>query len=135
MRLRLAILAMLIPCVLLLAEPISGGAQSLSSKIDAKRHAIDQDRSHERVLTADIQGFSSRISSLEGDIGNLQARESEIQADLDAKLGRLVQIQSDLRSERARLVRLRAELATGRRQLAARLVELYKADSPDILTV
>ena len=40
-----------------------------------------------------------------------------------------------LESARDRLERLRTELATARRVLAARLVEIYKADSPDALTV
>ena len=37
--------------------------------------------------------------------------------------------------ERARLTRLRARLLVVRRALAARLVELYKADAPDVVTV
>ena len=40
-----------------------------------------------------------------------------------------------LEEARDRLERLRSELATARRVLAARLVEIYKADSPDALTV
>jgi murein DD-endopeptidase MepM/ murein hydrolase activator NlpD len=38
-------------------------------------------------------------------------------------------------SARDRLARLRSELATARRLLAARLVEIYKSDTPDALTV
>ena len=44
-------------------------------------------------------------------------------------------IQRDLRAERRRLVRLRARLAQARTALAQRLVELYQADKPDIVTV
>ena len=58
-----------------------------------------------------------------------------MQADLDAKLARLAAIQRDLRAERARLARLRARLAEARVILARRLVDLYKADNPDVLTV
>ena len=44
-------------------------------------------------------------------------------------------IQEDLRRERLRLARLRARLAEARAALAKRLVELYKADQPDLVTV
>ena len=40
-----------------------------------------------------------------------------------------------LRQERIRLVKLRARLAESRAALAERLVELYKADKPDVVTV
>ena len=40
-----------------------------------------------------------------------------------------------LEAARDRLARLRSELATARRVLAARLVEIYKSDAPDALTV
>ena len=58
-----------------------------------------------------------------------------LQADLDRKRAELVQIQAELRDERARLARLRARLVVTRRALATRLVEMYKADRPDVLTV
>ena len=44
-------------------------------------------------------------------------------------------MQRKLREERARLTRLRARLLVVRRALAQRLVELYKADAPDAITV
>jgi murein DD-endopeptidase MepM/ murein hydrolase activator NlpD len=44
-------------------------------------------------------------------------------------------VQADLRAERARLARLRARLLEARRTLSQRLVELYKADKPDVVTV
>ena len=44
-------------------------------------------------------------------------------------------MQRKLREERARLTRLRARLLVVRRALAERLVELYKADAPDAITV
>ena len=44
-------------------------------------------------------------------------------------------MQDDLRRERIRLARLRERLAEARAALADRLVELYKADKPDVVTV
>ena len=47
----------------------------------------------------------------------------------------LLAVRDRLEGARDRLERLRSELVTARRVLAARLVEIYKADSPDALTV
>ena len=54
---------------------------------------------------------------------------------LDRKRAELARIQEDLRRERLRLARLRARLAEARTALSKRLVELYKADQPDLVTV
>jgi murein DD-endopeptidase MepM/ murein hydrolase activator NlpD len=58
-----------------------------------------------------------------------------VQGDLDAARSELASIQEDLRAERRRLVRLRKRLAEARKALATRLVELYQADEPDVITV
>ncbi len=65
----------------------------------------------------------------------LQTRQVNLQADLDAKRAELADIQERLRQERLRLARLRARLAEAKVALAARLVEIYKSDEPDMVTV
>ena len=89
----------------------------------------------ERVLTSTIETYSRRINLLQGDITTLQERQYKIEADLAAKRAELSRIQQDLRKERARLTRLRARLAESRAALSARLVHLFKADEPDMVTV
>ena len=58
-----------------------------------------------------------------------------IEADLERKRAELARLQDLLREERIRLVKLRARLAESRAALSDRLVELYKADEPDVVTV
>ena len=136
MRLRLLIAAVTVPLVLWALLPlVAAGKPSLSSRIQDKRDQIAGKKSTERVLSTSIASYSSRIGDLQSDITRLSARQAAIQADLDAKLARLAAIQRDLRAERARLARLRARLAEARVLLARRLVDLYKADNPDVLTV
>ena len=136
MRLRLLIAAVTVPLVLWALLPlVAAGKPSLSSRIQDKRDQIAGRKSTERVLSTSIASYSSRIGDLQSDITRLSARQAAIQADLDAKLARLAAIQRDLRAERARLARLRARLAEARVLLARRLVDLYKADNPDVLTV
>jgi peptidoglycan hydrolase CwlO-like protein len=87
------------------------------------------------VLTSDISSQTNRINTLQTDITRLSARQQKLQTSLDAKRRELAAVQSKLRQERARLTRLRARLLVVRRALSARLVELYKADAPDVITV
>jgi murein DD-endopeptidase MepM/ murein hydrolase activator NlpD len=110
-------------------------AASLGNKIDQKRRAIEQKKSRERVLSTTVTRYSHKIGALQSDITVLQTKQVRIQGDLDAKRAELARIQEELRQERIRLARLRARLAEARVALAGRLVELYKADKPDVVTV
>ena len=65
----------------------------------------------------------------------LQTKQVRLEANLEAKRAELAQIQEDLRRERLRLARLRKRLAEARVELANRLVQIYKEDSPDVVTV
>jgi peptidoglycan DL-endopeptidase CwlO len=140
---RLGLLAVVVatPLALWAVLPIasSGSPQSraakLQDRIEAKRGAIEQKKGRERVLSSDIASYSRRIESLQGDIDTLQSRQARIEADLADKRAELERLQRRLREERERLQRLRARLAEARVTLAARLVEMYKADRPDMVTV
>jgi murein DD-endopeptidase MepM/ murein hydrolase activator NlpD len=140
-RIGLLVAVALLPLVLWAALPVlSTGsprsrAAALGSKIDQKRKQIAAKKGRERVLSSTVARYSKRISSLQGDITVLQRKQVAIQGDLDAKRAELARIQEDLRQERIRLARLRARLAEARIALAGRLVELYKADKPDVVTV
>jgi murein DD-endopeptidase MepM/ murein hydrolase activator NlpD len=107
----------------------------IQKKIDRKEAQLRYHRGRERVLTSDIAGYTRQINALQSDITRLQTRQVRIESDLSAKRAELARIQERLRQERLRLVRLRARLAEARTALANRLVELYKADRPDIVTV
>jgi murein DD-endopeptidase MepM/ murein hydrolase activator NlpD len=108
---------------------------SLQSRIEQKQSRLDQVNGRARVLSTDISGLTQRIDRLQGTITTLQRREDAIQSDLDAKRAELQRTQDELRRVRARLVELRARLRRSRAVLADRLVELYKSDQPDIVSV
>jgi peptidoglycan DL-endopeptidase CwlO len=137
-RLCLLLAVVLMPLALWTALPLISGAQSpgsLQRKIDRKRAQIERHKGRERVLTTDITAFTRKISALQSDITRLQSKQVRLQTSLDAKRAELAQIQEDLRRERLRLARLRARLAEAKVALANRLVEIYKADDPDVVTV
>ncbi|HEX2084528.1 MAG TPA: peptidoglycan DD-metalloendopeptidase family protein [Solirubrobacteraceae bacterium] len=135
MRLRVLIACLLAPAALWALLPMPSSGQRLQDKIDSTREEIDRKKGTERVLSSDIAAYTSRITTLQSKIGGLQSRQARIQADLDAKKAELVRLQGQLRDERARLTRLRERLAEAREMLARRLVEIYKADKPDVLSV
>lgn len=142
MRLRsVLLLAVLVPLALWAALPLVSSASpeatvsSLQGKIDKKQTQLDKVNGRAQVLTSDISGLTKRIEALQGTITTLQQRQNAIQADLDGKRAELERTQRELRRVRARLVKLRARLAHARVVLADRLVELYKSDQPDIVSV
>jgi peptidoglycan DL-endopeptidase CwlO len=137
-RLCLLLAVVALPLALWSALPLVSGAQNpdaIQRKIDRKRAQIQWRKGRERVLTSDISAFTHKIGALQSDITTLQTKQVRLQTSLDAKRAELARIQEDLRRERLRLARLRARLAEAKVALANRLVELYKADKPDVVTV
>lgn len=118
-----------------LVLPLPGLSAPLSDRIDQKRAEVEEAEQEEGVLTTTIQGFSNRIDNLEGQIQAVQSRLERAQASLDRQKAELLEVRDRLEAARDRLARLRDELATARRLLAKRLVEIYKSDTPDALTV
>jgi peptidoglycan DL-endopeptidase CwlO len=142
MRLRVLLAGAVLPLALWALLPVlSQGAgpssrlQDLERKIETTQGKIGRRKGTERLLTTEISAYTARINRLQSRIGSLQQRQAAAQTDLAAKRAELTRIQDDLRSERRRLVRLRARLAEARQALAQRLVELYQADKPDLVTV
>jgi murein DD-endopeptidase MepM/ murein hydrolase activator NlpD len=118
-----------------LVLPLQGLSAPLSQRIEHKRAELAKVQHREGVLTSTIQRYSTRIESLQGQIAATQRRLDRAQASLDRQQAELIEVRNRLEEARDRLERLRSQLATARKVLAARLVEIYKADSPDALTV
>ena len=107
----------------------------LSKRIEEKRAQIEQKKQREGVLSTTIDRFNTRIDAVEGELRVTQRQLDRAQASLDAQKAELLAVRDRLEEARDRLETLRRELATARKVLAARLVEIYKADAPDVLTV
>jgi murein DD-endopeptidase MepM/ murein hydrolase activator NlpD len=118
-----------------LVLPLPGRSAPLSSRIEQKRQQIERHKAKEGVLSTTIQRFSARIDAVQGNIAATERRLSRVQGSLDRQKQKLLEVRNQLEAARDRLARLRSRLATARRVLAARLVEIYKADAPDALTV
>ncbi len=115
--------------------PMPGLSAPLSERIEETRSLVESKKYREHVLSQTIASYNVRIDALQGDINVLQRKETRVQATLDQKRAELLEVRNKLEEARERLARLRKELAVAEDALASRLVELYKADEPDALTV
>jgi murein DD-endopeptidase MepM/ murein hydrolase activator NlpD len=118
-----------------LVLPMPGTSAPLSSRIDQKKQQIQRHKAKEGVLSSTIQSYSSRIDAVQGQISATERRLNQVQNSLDHQKEKLLAVRNRLEAARDRLERLRSRLATARTVLAKRLVEIYKADAPDALTV
>jgi murein DD-endopeptidase MepM/ murein hydrolase activator NlpD len=118
-----------------LVLPLPGVSAPLSSRIEQKRAQIEDKKAQEGVLSTTIQRYGTRIDAVQGEISATEVRLERAQASLDAQKAELLEVRDRLEEAQDRLERLRSELVTARKVLAARLVEIYKADAPDALTV
>ncbi len=128
-----------VPIALALAAylllPLPGQSAPLSERIDKKRGQVEKKKQVEGVLSTTIQRYDNRIDSLQGEINGTEQQLAGVQTELDAKQAELLRVRDELEVARDRLERARAKLELAREALADRLVELYKADQPDALTV
>ena len=118
-----------------MALPMPGASSSLPGKIERKQRQVEKKRAREGVLTETISGYSSRIRGLQGDIRGYAQREAKLQGSLQQKRTEVQRVQDKLEVARDRLARLRARLGEATDVLSTRLVEIYKDDEPDVLTV
>jgi len=118
-----------------LALPLPGLSAPLSSRIEIARDKVQNKKYKEHVLSETIAVYAVKIRGLQGNIQGLQQREGLIQARLDGKQRELEVVRGELKQARKRLAHLRTNLKIAETALAARLVEMYKADHPDALTV
>ena len=121
--------------VAFLVLPLPGLSAPLSTRIDEKKDQIQRHKAKEGVLSTTIERFNTRIDAVQGEISATERQLARVQDSLDRQKAKLLAVRDKLEEARDRLERLRSELGTSRRVLAARLVEIYKADSPDALTV
>jgi murein DD-endopeptidase MepM/ murein hydrolase activator NlpD len=112
-----------------------GLSAPLSQRIEQTRSQLADKKYKEHVLSDTIASYNVRIDGLQGDINVLQRKQDRIQVTLDQKRAELLEVRGKLDEARDRLARLKKHLGVAEDALAARLVDLYKADEPDALTV
>jgi peptidoglycan hydrolase CwlO-like protein len=112
-------------------SPVPASGQSESTL----RDRIQSGRERERALSGAIAGLDRLLGSVGREVAIIQGRLDDVQATLDSAEARLGDTRAQLVRERARLAQLRRRLAEGREVLADQLVNGYKADRPDIVSL
>jgi murein DD-endopeptidase MepM/ murein hydrolase activator NlpD len=122
----LAVLLALLSAALLRDELAAG--QDLQSQLDAKEQKLNEVRERKGVLTTTISRYSGEIDQLEGEVALLRNREAAVEAELE-------RAERELHTQKERLIVLRAHLKRAMIVLKERLVAIYEAGTPDVLTV
>lgn len=125
------VVSLALAAVTLLALPTGLSAKSAAEL----QRDIARKRSKEGALTGDIQELSSKVRGLRGRIGALEAKQSSIEGELNRKLARQQNLADALDESRDRLAALKDRLKRSKVVLANRIVAVYKAGEPSILTV
>jgi murein DD-endopeptidase MepM/ murein hydrolase activator NlpD len=126
-------------CLALIAAlpMLSSGASisSINAKLEKKRAKLQKVKQREGVLTTDISALSGKIRGLSSEIATLRRREASAERTLAVKRAELARVQARYEREHLRYLKLRKELREAQRVLSSRLVEIYKSDPPDIVSV
>jgi murein DD-endopeptidase MepM/ murein hydrolase activator NlpD len=120
-------------CTLLLAGPAP--AEDLESKLEAKQSKLDEVVEKKGVLTTTISHYGDQIDRLTGEVAVIRSREEAVRTRLEAKQAELDEAVADLDVAKDHLAELRSRLKRALDALRDRLVAMYEAGSPDVLSV
>jgi murein DD-endopeptidase MepM/ murein hydrolase activator NlpD len=128
-----ALVAAAAACFLLLV----GGApaKTLYEEQEEKEAKLSEIRQHKGVLTTTISGYRKRIQRLTREVAALRRREAEVRARLAAKQAELDHAVAELDTAKKHLAAVRARLRRALVALRERLVAIYRAGTPDLLSV
>jgi septal ring factor EnvC (AmiA/AmiB activator) len=123
----LAGIAMLVVGVALAIPVTQSGAQS----IDELNARIASAQSQAQGLGAEIDAKGAELAAARSQAAAAAAREAELSAVLAQGQQREAELQVEVEQTEAHLAKTRARLHRALDELAARLVSIYKGDSPD----
>jgi murein DD-endopeptidase MepM/ murein hydrolase activator NlpD len=120
--------------VLLVAAPAAPAAD-LQTELEAKQSKLEKVEERKGVLSTTIAGFKDKIDRLTVEVADIRAREAAVRERLAAKQAELDEAVAVLDTAQGRLERARAHLKRALGALRARLVAMYEAGSPDVISV
>jgi murein DD-endopeptidase MepM/ murein hydrolase activator NlpD len=129
----LSVLAAL-TCVALVASP-AAPAQDLQSELEAKQSKLDEVHERKGVLTTTISRYGEEIDRLIGEVAAIRTREAAVQTRLAGKQTELDGAVAVLEQAKGRLERVRSHLQRALSTLRNRLIAMYEAGTPDLLSV
>jgi len=130
---RLVLPAALLLLVLCLVA--SAPAKTLREKLDATQGKLSHVRESQSALAATIAEQNQAIDSMLGEVSQLRQEQEALESELEDKQGELDRATAELDAEKRRLERIRERLQRALDVLRDRLVAIYEAGSPDVLSV
>jgi murein DD-endopeptidase MepM/ murein hydrolase activator NlpD len=115
------------------AEPAP--AADLQSKLEEKEQKLSHVRSRHGVLSTTISHYDRRIDALTAQVAALRTEEAAVRSRLTAKQAELDRAMAELGVARDHLAVVRARLHRALVTLRRRLIAIYEAGSPDVLSV
>ena len=112
-----------------------GLSEPLSQRIEKKRAQIEEKKQQEGVLTTTITGLSNRIDGIQGRSTRPSSASTARRSASTTSATSCSACATGWRGEGPALAAARPSSRGASKVLAARLVEIYKADEPDALTV
>ena len=107
----------------------------LQERLDRTQEQLGEVEERQGVLTSEISELNDRIGALEDQVADLRAQEVAAEAKLAEKQAALDEAIAVLGRARDRLLVLRARLQRALVELSDRLVAIYEAGSPDLVSV
>jgi septal ring factor EnvC (AmiA/AmiB activator) len=129
---------LLLPAALLLVVlclVASAPAETLSEKLDATQGKLSHVRESQSSLSATIAEQNKAIDSMLGEVSRLRQQQLALESELSEKQDELDRATAKLEAEKHRLALIRARLQRALGVLRERLVSIYEAGSPDVLSV
>jgi peptidoglycan hydrolase CwlO-like protein len=129
---------LLLPAALLLLVlclVASAPADTLQEKLDATQGKLSHVRESQSALSATIAEQNRAIDSMLGEVSRLRQEQQALEAELASKQDELDSATVKLEEEQHRLELIRARLQRALEVLRERLVSIYEAGSPDVLSV
>jgi peptidoglycan hydrolase CwlO-like protein len=129
---------LLLPAALLLLVlclVASAPAETLREKLDSTQGKLSHVRESSGALADTIAEQNRAIDSMLGEVSRLRQEQQALEAELTSKQDELDSATVKLEEEQHRLELIRARLQRALEVLRERLVSIYEAGSPDVLSV
>ncbi|MFL6862407.1 MAG: murein hydrolase activator EnvC family protein [Allosphingosinicella sp.] len=120
--------------LLLVAAPAAPAAD-LQTELEAKQSKLSKVEERKGVLSTTIAGFKDKIDRLTVEVAGIRNREAAVRERLAAKQAELDEAVAVLDTAQGHLERVRAHLKRALGALRTRLVAMYEAGSPDVISV
>lgn len=130
---RLLIVAALLLLALCLVASAAGA--TLQEKLDATQGKLSKVRDSHSALATTIAEQNRAIDSMLGEVSRLRQEQQALEAELTKKQDELDAATAKLQAERRHLRQVRERLQRALGVLRRRLVSIYEAGSPDVVSV